>query len=469
MPDHDPTVRDTTRPEAPSREAEPKLRIMVVDDDPLIRESVSMVFEGGPHYVLECAGADHARVAASREMFDLAFVDLQLGENSGLELIPELLDRAPWLKVVVVTADSTIETAVEAVRAGALEYLRKPLSAEELRQSAARVGSLRTLERRLEAIEQDVGHFSPTSYLDSRNAQMKRALSTAQTVAEADATLLITGESGTGKGVLARAVHQWSARKAGPFGVVSCPSLASALLQSELFGHVRGAFTGAVSDKIGKIAATDGGTLFLDEVGDLPPEIQPQLLRFLQERQYERVGDPQTHTSDVRIVAATNKNLERAVEAGEFREDLYYRLNVIPVELPPLRERKEDLPQLADLFLRFYAAKYGKKLTGFTEAAERSIREFEWPGNVRELQNAIERAVILSTTGRVGATLLPSGGSDEFGRAGITEAGKLVSLEDMERRYIEHVLESTDSIEAAAEILDVAPSTLWRRRRKYGI
>ena len=446
----------------------PKLRIMIVDDDPLIRETVSMVFEE-EHHVLKCAGADHARVAATREMFDLAFVDLQLGENSGLDLIPELLDRAPWLKVVVVTADTTIETAVAAVRRGALEYLRKPLSAEELRQSAARVAKLRALERRLEHIEQDSDHLSPTQYLQSRNADMQRALSTAEAVAESEATVLITGESGTGKGVLARAIHQWSDRAEGPFGVVSCPSLTSALLQSELFGHVRGAFTGAVTDKIGKVAATDGGTLFLDEVGDLPLEIQPQLLRFLQDREYERVGDPETHTSNVRVIAATNVNLQSAVEAGEFREDLYYRLKVIPIELPPLRNRKEDLPTLSTLFLEFFSAKYGRKLGGFTDAALRSIREYSWPGNVRELQNAIERAVILPGSDKVGASRLPSEGNSEMERLGVVQDGQLPSLEEMERRYIEHVLEATDSIESAAEILDVAPSTLWRRRRKYGI
>jgi len=446
-----------------------KLRMLIVDDDKLVRDAVQLVFEGSPHYLLSCAGVDHALVAVTREMFDLAFVDLQLGEDSGLDLIPELLERAPWLKIVVVTGDSSIETAVKAVRSGALEYLRKPLSPDELRLSAARVAEVRALERKLEAIEQDVGHFSPQRYLDSRNADMKRALATAQKAAASEATILIRGESGTGKGVFARGIHEWSDRTSGPFGVVSCPSLTPALLQSELFGHVRGAFTGAVADKIGKIAATDGGTLFLDEVGDLPAEIQPQLLRFLQDREYERVGDPETRTSDVRVIAATNKDLEKAIEAGEFREDLFYRLNVIPVTIPPLRERMEDMHTLSELFVQFYAAKYGRRVTGFTEAAERALREYDWPGNVRELQNSIERAVILAGSDRVGATLLPQGGKGRLAQLGVASGDDLPTLEGMEKRYIEHVLEVTDSIERAAEILDVAPSTLWRRRRKYDI
>ncbi len=445
-----------------------KLRIMIVDDDVTIRESVALVFEGGPHHILKCSGVDHALVAATREMFDLAFVDLQLGENSGLDLIPELIDRAPWIKVVVVTADGSIGTAVEAVRRGALEYLRKPLSPDELRQSASRVADIRALERRLESLEQDVGHFSPATYLDSRSPEMKRAIATAETVASSDATVLLTGESGTGKGVLARAIHGWSTRADEAFGVVNCPSLSSALLQSELFGHVRGAFTGAISDKVGKIAATDSGTLFLDEVGDLPTEIQPQLLRFLQDREYERLGDPESRSADVRVIAATNRDLSQSIQDGSFREDLYYRLNVIPIHIPPLRERREDVEALATLFLRFYAAKYGRKIEEFTDAARRAISDYDWPGNVRELQNAIERAVILAGSDRVVASSLPRDVRSGLERVGIIE-DDLPTLEGMEQRYIEHVLGQTDSIERAAEILDVAPSTLWRRRRKYGI
>jgi len=441
---------------------------MVVDDDPLVRESIQLVLEGEGHQILLCAGRDHAMVAASREVFDLALVDLQLGEDSGMDLIPDLIEKAPWMKVVVVTADTAIDTAVEAVHRGALEYLQKPLSPDSLRQSLVRVAELRSLQRRLEDLEGSVGRLSPERYLESRNPEMKRAIATARSVAGSDATVLLTGESGTGKGVLARAIHSWSPRKDEAFGVVSCPSLNSALLQSELFGHVRGGFTGAVTDKLGKIAATDGGTLFLDEVGDLPAEIQPRLLRFLQDQEYERVGDPETHSADLRILAATNMDMSKALEDGTFREDLFYRLNVIPIEIPPLRERTEDIEPLAEHFLGFYARKHGKSITGFSDAAKRTLTEYPWPGNVREMQNALERAVILAGSSKIGATAIPRGAESELDRLGVAD-GALPSLEGMEKRYIEHVLRVTESIEQAAEVLDVAPSTLWRRRRKYGI
>lgn len=441
---------------------------MVVDDDPSIRESVQMVFEDGPHQVLPCPGADHALVAAAREVFDLAFIDLKLGDDSGLDLIPELLEKAPWLKIVVITADTAIETAVKAVHRGALEYLQKPFSPEELRQSATRVADLRALERRLEDLQESVGRLTPERFLESNNVDMRRAIAMSQEVAESDATILLTGESGTGKGVLARAIHEWSDRGEAPFGVVSCPSLASALLRSELFGHVRGAFTGAVEDKLGKIAATDGGTLFLDEVGDLPMEIQPQLLRFLQDREYERVGDPQTRRSDVRIVAATNMDLAAAVADGTIREDLFYRLNVIPIEVPSLRTRPEDIGPLADHFLTFYSNRYGKRIAGFTDAAVRTLMVYDWPGNVRELQNVLERAVILAKSDKIVASALPRKTETPLEAMGITDDG-LPTLEGMERRYIGHVLEVTSSIEEAAEVLGVAPSTLWRRRKKHGL
>jgi len=445
------------------------MRMMIVDDDPLVRESTEIVFEDTEYEVLACAGAEHARVAAQRKMFDIAFVDLNLGDESGLDLIPDLLEASPWIKIVVVTGDGTIETAVKAVRLGAREYLRKPLDAEELRLSAERMAELRSLERRVEELEE--GSEDPTSQvlLESRSSAMQRAIEMAFTVADSDAAVLITGESGTGKGVLARAIHRESDRSEGPFGVVNCPALRDELLQSELFGHVRGSFTGAVNDKVGKIAATDGGTLFLDEIGDIPTSIQPKVLRFLQDQEYERVGDPTSRTADVRIVAATNHELERAVKEGTFRSDLFYRLNVIPIHLPPLRERREDIPQLAAMFLEKFAFKFGRKVVEFTDAALRKLEGLDWPGNVRELENAVARAVILAPTRRIGANLIPGGSGDLLAGVGVEHDEDLVSLEEMESRYIEHVLESTESIERAAEVLDIAPSTLWRRRRKYGI
>jgi len=442
---------------------------MIVDDDKNVRQATQLVFEDTEYEVLPCANAEHARVAAQRKMFDIALVDLSLGEESGLDLIPELLEASPWMKIIVVTADGRIDTAVAAVRKGAREYLRKPLDAEDLRLSVDRMAEFRRLERRVEELETGTEGTSPESLFESRSATMQRAIDMASKVATSDAVVLITGESGTGKGVLARAIHQWSDRSDGPFGVVNCPALREELLSSELFGHVRGSFTGAVEDKVGKIAATDGGTLFLDEVGDIPVGIQPQVLRFLQDREYERVGDPAVRSADVRIVAATNHDLQQAVRDGSFRSDLFYRLNVIPIELPPLRERREDIPQLANLFLKFHAAKLGRKVADFTDAALRKLEQHDWPGNVRELQNSVARAVILAPTSRIGANVLLTGEAQSTLVPDAATPEELVTLEEMERRYIEHVLGRTDSIERAAEVLDIAPSTLWRRRRKYGI
>jgi len=298
---------------------------------------------------------------------------------------------------------------------------------------------------------------------------MQCALAMADEVAATDATVLLRGESGTGKGVLARAMHERSQRASRRFGVVNCPSLSEELLASELFGHVRGAFTGAVQNNTGTIAFTEGGTLFLDEIGDLPLSIQPKLLRFLQDREYERLGDPRTRRADVRILVATNQPLERGLQQGTFREDLYYRLSVFPIEIPPLRERREDIPNLAHRFLETFAVRYRKSISDFTEDAMRRLIDHPWPGNVRELQNTIERAVILTRSHRIDPGVLPGLRS----RSGVPEFaatnGDMLTLEQMEKRYIRHVLDSVDTVERAAEVLDLSPSTLWRRRRKHGI
>lgn len=445
------------------------LRILVVDDDEGIRETLRLLFESTEHRVTAVDTAELALVMAERAYFDVAFVDVFLDSESGLDLIPQLLERCPWLKVVMITGHGSVESAVEAMRRGAYEYLTKPFTPDDVRLVVRHVEELRSLQRRVEDLEQ-IGGGRPPPVLDSGNSVMRRAVETARQVADSDATVLLLGESGTGKGVLARRIHEWSGRASGPFAVVSSPSLTAELLSSELFGHVRGAFTGAVTNTTGKVAVAEGGTLFLDEVGDIPLVIQPKLLRFLQDREYERVGDPETRTADVRVITATNVNLEQAVERGDFREDLFYRLNVIQITVPPLRQRPEDILPLAHAFLTTFGQRYGKSTMSFTEKAERVLMEYRWPGNVRELQNAVERAVIMARTPQLGANLLPNttGGGVVAGLRG-EDADDLPTLEGMEERYIAHVLEVTESIEEAAEVLGVAPSTLWRRRRKYGL
>lgn len=445
------------------------LQILIVDDDPGIRETLSAVLERDGHDVVAVDNPGSAQSLVGKGIFDLAFVDMRLGAESGLDLIPQFLGASPWIKIVLITAHATVESAVEAIRKGAYDYLTKPFSPTHVRVIAERVSRQRSLERQVEALEDDRNRLVPAPTLRSKNAGMKRVLEMAERVAESDATILLRGESGTGKGVIARAIHDWSSRAEHPFSTVNCPSLGAELLQSELFGHVKGAFTGAVGSKAGRIEITEGGTLFLDEVGDLPGQIQPRLLRFLQTREYERLGDPRTRTANVRLVAATNRDLEKAVSEGAFREDLLYRLNVIAITVPPLRERPEDILGLAEHFLMFFQARHDRPRMTFSAPAEQFIRQYEWPGNVRELQNAVERAVILAVGGEVGPELFPQG-MEMLASSHLPGVGQdLVTLEEMESRYIQHVLEQTDSIEEAAETLDVAPSTLWRRRRKYGI
>jgi len=285
-------------------------------------------------------------------------------------------------------------------------------------------------------------------------------------VSPSDATILLRGESGTGKTVLGRAIHSWSHRAGKPIGIVSCPSFSSELLESELFGHIKGAFTGAVRDNPGRIAACEGGTLLLDEIGDLPLTLQPKLLRFLQDKEYERVGDYTTRKANVRIITATNVDIEKAVKDGRFREDLFYRLNVIQIEIPPLRERPDDIPGLAERLLAFYGRNNHRSFTGFTEEALQALRDHYWPGNVRELSNVIERAAILCQADRVGleclpANLLPSDSSSNIGDP--------ITLEKIEEQHIRRILATTKSLQEAADILGIDQATLWRRRKKYGI
>jgi NtrC-family two-component system response regulator AlgB len=296
---------------------------------------------------------------------------------------------------------------------------------------------------------------------------MQGAIDTARQVAPSDATVLIRGESGTGKGVLARAIHAWSDRAGAPFATVSCPSLSGTLLESELFGHVRGAFTGAVRDNPGRVEACAGGTLFLDEVGDLPADLQPKLLRFLQEREYERVGDTVTRKADVRVVTATNRDLAEAVRSGQFREDLYYRLNIIQIDLPPLRERADDVPPLAEAMLG--SLRRGKSIIGYTGEAMKALKRYAWPGNVRELRNVVERAVILSRGEWIGVEELPPNLSGAVAMGTTPAVGDLVTLDALEETHIRRVLGATKTLDEAAHVLGIDVATLWRRRKKYGI
>ena len=443
-----------------------QLNILVVDDEINIRKTLVVCLETEGHSVVAVSNFEDAVAEASRHSFEVAFVDLRLGTADGLELIPQLLAKIPLLKIIVITAYASIDTAVEAMRRGATDYIPKPFTPAQVKLSVNKVAEIRSLEQKISALQEDAGRLNPEIDFSTTSQNMQQAINEARQVAPSDATVLLRGESGTGKTVLARMLHVWSRRAQKPFGVVSCPTLTLELLESELFGHVKGAFTGAVRDNTGRIAACEGGTLLLDEIGDMPLAIQPKLLRFIQEREYERVGEYVTRRADVRIIAATNIDIEQAVAGGRFREDLFYRLNVIQIEIPPLRQRQEDIGVLARRLLSFFGRNNHRLFKGFTEDALQALKIYPWPGNIRELRNVIERSAILCPTDMVGSAYFPSGiGSGEA----LPQLGDPVPLKQIEEQHIRRVLAATKSLQEAADVLGIDQATLWRKRKEYGI
>ena len=449
------------------------MNILVIDDDASLRRTLRTSLEVLGHQAVEARDGPQALTLLGHRPFETALLDLRLAREDGLDLLPQLLALAPGLYVVVVTAYATIETAVEAMRRGAFDYLPKPFTPDQLRVVLDRIARMRRLQSQVDELEQEVRAVVPEVDLASTEPKMREALDVAFKTAASEATILLRGESGTGKGVLARAIHARSQRTGGPFVTVHCPSLSAELLESELFGHAQGAFTGAVRDTVGKVSVADGGTLLLDEIGDLPLALQPKLLRLLQERCYERVGETQSRASNVRVLAATNHNLEAEIAAGRFREDLFYRLNVIEVILPPLRERPADILPLAEHLLGFFARQSGKAIPGFAEAVRDALRRYPWPGNIRELRNAVERGVILASGPLVELSHLPSQISSPGPSCGWCPTGprsdQPLTLEQMEAEHIRRILASTPTIDEAAAKLGIDPSTLYRKRKKYGI
>ena len=437
-------------------------RILVVDDEKNIRSHLATYLSSLGHHVAVAADGAEALRVADAEPIELVFSDVRMAGMDGMTLLRELRRRRPDAVVVLMTAYATIPGAVEAMREGAFHYLVKPFGLDEaglLVERALEVAGLRRDNRELRRVIDD------PPLLDSRAEGMRRALDTARRAADSDVTVLLLGESGTGKNVLARAIHAWSARRVAPFVTVACTTLAEHLLESELFGHVKGAFTGAWKDKPGRLEAAAGGTIFLDEIGELAPELQAKLLRFLEERCFERVGDTRTREVDARIVAATNRDLEAEVHNGRFRSDLFYRLAVVSVRVPPLRERREDLEALVDHLLGAVAARHRRPRPRLDPAALEAITAYAWPGNVRELANALERALVLSRGDAIDAESLPDAVLAPPHELPTTAE----SLEDVERRHIQQVIASSPTLEDAAARLGIDPTTLWRKRRRWGL
>jgi len=444
------------------------MNILLIDDDPQLRKSLRLALETMDHHVADVRDGAQAETVLGQGLFDVALLDLQLARETGLDTLPTLLRLAPGLAVVVITAYATIETAVEAMRRGAFDYLPKPFTPDQLRMVLDRAAKMRRLQSHVVELEEQVRSIVPEADLHTAEPVMLQALEMAFRVAPSEATLLLRGESGTGKGVLARAVHARSPRAAGPFITVHCPSLSVELLESEMFGHALGAFTGAVRETQGKVAAAEGGTLFLDEIGDLPMPLQPKLLRLLQEKRYERVGEARTRASNVRILAATNRDLAVLVAEGKFREDLLYRLNVVEVLLPPLRQRPHDILPLANHLLQFFARQSTRLIEGFSDEAQEALQRYPWHGNVRELRNAVERGVILTPASTVGLADLPAQvGSPPLGRN--VDVGGRVTLDELEAEHLRRILAAAATLDEAADILGIDPSTLYRKRKRYGL
>lgn len=449
------------------------MTILVIDDDKSVRSATTATIRGGGHDCHSAANSQEAFESLGENSYDVVLLDLKLGKESGLDILERIHDQWPELPVVVFTAYSTVDTAVEAMRRGASDYLQKPFEQEHLRQVIQKVDHIRRLENRVTNLEGRISSENPVLQMQSDDAAMQEVLRIADKAAPSVANVLILGESGSGKSVLARYLHESGPLKDRAFITVNCPCLSRELLESELFGHVKGSFTGAYKDAQGKVAAAHGGTLFLDEIGELPLEIQPKLLRLVQEKSYERIGENRTRRANVRIIAATNCDLQKAVEDGTFREDLYFRLNVLTLEMPPLRERPRDLESLTHNFLQFFGSQGQKGVTGIEEAALRALRQYSWPGNLRELRNILERAVILSEGKKLTLRDLPenvrnpapaetSGGSG----GGVLEVGADLSLEQMELEHIRRVVNRSRTLEEAAKILEIDPATLYRKRKK---
>lgn len=444
--------------------------ILIVDNERSVRLTLGLLLKERGHQVREAASGEEALELVRGEVFDLVITDLKMAHTSGMDVLRGTKAASAQTEVIVLTGHGTIESAVEAMRLGAFHYVTKPYNSQEMLLTVEKALERHRLVREVRNLREQVrSRFGFESIL-GKSPQMQRLLEQVAQVARTDATVLIEGESGTGKELSARAIHGNSARAEGPFVPVNCAALPESLLESELFGHIKGAFTGAGTTRKGLFEEADRGTILLDEIGDTTLAMQAKLLRVLQDGEIRRVGSSTPIRVDVRVLAATNKSLQEMVRAGTFREDLFYRLNVVSLRVPPLRERREDIVDLAHHFLKRSRERLGKPVVEFTREALELLQRHPWPGNVRELENAVERAVVLCPENRIRPEDLPPAVRDRSAAIVAGSGYPGLSLRDAEREHILTTLRECHGNQAkAAELLGIGRNTLWRKLKEYGV
>jgi DNA-binding NtrC family response regulator len=445
-------------------------RILIVDDERSVTDAFEMILNDQGHYVKTAETVAEAMKIFVEQLFDLVFTDLRLPDATGIELLSQIKQQNPETEVILMTAHGSLDVTIEAIKKGAYYYLEKPFTPDQLIMLTDRVLQFCAIKNENKTLKQTLTGESEAFGIIGRTAKMRRIYQTIRATAQSEAAVLIEGESGTGKELIATAFHLQSNRSGGPFIAINCAAIPRDLIESELFGYKKGAFTGADRDKRGLIEAASAGTLLLDEIAEMPVHLQTKLLRVLQERKLRRLGDELTINVDFRLIAATNRDTEQAMQDGSLREDLYFRINTIKIKVPPLRERADDLMLLAELFLHRYAEKYGKKVRGISQAAFGLLSRYNWPGNVRELESVVERAVLFCQEDQIAPEDLPDHIHAVGPRNYRCEIPPYLTLEEIEREAIEQTLERTGgNVKKTAQILKLHRPTLYRKLKKFGI